>query len=44
MKYVRFMGKEELKKYINGETLNNKTIWKYRNTALKSTAKRQCGL
>ena len=28
MKYVRFMGKEELKKYINGETLNNKTIWR----------------
>ena len=25
MKYVRFMGKEELKKYINGETLHNKT-------------------
>ena len=23
MKYVRFMGKEELKKYINGETLIN---------------------
>lgn len=28
MKYVRFMGKEELKKYINGETLHNKTIWR----------------
>lgn len=28
MQYVRFMGKEELKKYINGETLNNKTIWR----------------
>lgn len=28
MKYVRFMGKEELKKYMNGETLHNKTIWR----------------
>lgn len=28
MKYVRFMGKEELKKYMNGETLYNKTIWR----------------
>lgn len=28
MKYIRFMGKEELKKYINGEILHNKTIWR----------------
>lgn len=28
MKYVRFMGKDELKKYMNGQTLHNKTIWR----------------
>lgn len=28
MNYVRFMGKDELKKYLNGENLQNKTIWK----------------
>lgn len=28
MKYVRFMGKDELRKYRNGETLRSKTIWR----------------
>ena len=28
MKYVRLMGKDELRKYRNGETLRSKTIWR----------------
>lgn len=28
MKYVRFMSQQELERYLSGETLHNKTIWR----------------
>ena len=30
MRYVRFMGVEELSKYLNGEKLKNNTVWRDR--------------
>ena len=40
MKLIRFMGSEELRKYLNGETLTNTTEWRAAGQASDSRGTR----